>query len=110
VLSKHKDTRNSKKRLDPTIVVAWIGLFGTIVAGLLASPLAERWISRPTPDPGTATIPPRSTDTPPPIGNRIRLNQTVTGRLYYDEAGEWIFSDGPATIIIVLDVVPSEPL
>jgi hypothetical protein len=32
-----------RKRLDPTIVVTLIGLAGTIVAALLASPLLERW-------------------------------------------------------------------
>ncbi|HJS18163.1 MAG TPA: hypothetical protein VJ785_05420 [Anaerolineales bacterium] len=104
--SSRKNTE-SNKRLDPMIVVALIGLFGTIIAALLASPLLERWLS----------TSPSNTDTPAAIsstaingtqttGNHIPLNQTVTGTLYFDEAGVWIFSDGPATVTIILDVGP----
>ena len=91
--------RESKKRLEPAIVVALIGLAGTIIAGLLASPLLERWLAqRPT-----ASIEPVS-DGQQATGNQIGLNQTVTGTLYYNEAGTWLFSEGPATVTIILDV------
>ena len=36
---------NTRKRLDPTIVVAIIGLVGTLAAALLAIPLLERWFA-----------------------------------------------------------------
>jgi hypothetical protein len=98
---------DSKKRLDPAILVAVIGLIGTIIAALLASPLLEKWLSAsPT---ATDTAVPASTGigiTTLTSGNRIGLNQTVKGTLYFDEAGIWIFSDGPATVTIILDTRP----
>jgi hypothetical protein len=91
--------RESKKRLEPAIVVALIGLAGTIIAALLASPLPESWLAqRPT-----ASIEPVP-DSQQATGNQIGLNQTVTGTLYYNEAGTWLFSEGPATVTIILDV------
>jgi hypothetical protein len=104
---RSRKNTESSKRIDPLIVVALIGLLGTIIAALLASPLLERWLS----------TPPSSNDTPASIsntatqgtqttGNIIRLNQTVSGTLYFDEAGVWIFSDGPATVTMILDVGP----
>jgi hypothetical protein len=99
--------KRSRKQLDTMIVVALIGLSGTIIAALLASPLLERWLS---PEPGsesTATSPPSSTiPSTKTSGNRISLNQTVSGTLYFDEAGAWIFSEGPATVNMILDVGP----
>jgi hypothetical protein len=103
-----KKTKDSSRRTDPTIIVALIGLAGTIIAALLASPLLDRWLS-PAPTQGDPTQRPAATITANnnlPTGNRIRLNQTVEGTLYFDEAGTWIFSDGPATITITLDVTP----
>lgn len=89
------------------IIVALIGLVGTIIAALLASPLLERWLSStpssvnsPAQTPNTATGGTQTT------GNRISLNQTVQGTLYYNEAGTWIFSGGPANVTIVADVGP----
>jgi hypothetical protein len=38
--------------------------------------------------------------------DRIGLNQTVKGRLYYNEGNNWVFSDGPATVDIILDTGP----
>ena len=122
--------RNSKKNadkgkhLDPTIIVALIGLTGTILAALLSSPLLERFVpARQTP--GTAqadtTTPITSTETPqaatpmqglnPVTGTQlittpIGLNQTVTGTLYGAEAGIWTFNEGPATVTIILNVGP----
>ena len=97
---------NAGKHLDPMIVVALIGMIGTIIAALLASPILERWFSS---EPSNAGSPPlsntaaASTQT---LGNQIRLNQTVSGTLYQAEAGTWIFSEGPATVTIILDVGP----
>jgi hypothetical protein len=95
------------KRIDPMIIVALIGLIGTIVAALLASPLLDRWLSA---EPANADPQPPSSNTTTSgtqaTGNRISLNQSVKGTLYYDEAGTWIFSEGPATVTIVLDVGP----
>jgi len=98
---------STKKRLDPMIIVALIGLVGTIIAALLASPLIENWGSPQStvpvsPLPQTNTI----TTVTQISGNQIGLNQTVTGTLYQAEAGTWIFSEGPATVTIVLDVGP----
>lgn len=103
-----KKSKDSSKRPDPAIIVALIGLAGTIIAALLASPLLERWLS-PTPTQSSLTEAPAATDAgdnTPVTGNRIRLNQTVEGTLYFDEAGVWIFSDGPAAVTITLDVTP----
>jgi hypothetical protein len=114
VPNQSKRNNESKKRPDPTVIVALIGLAGTIIAALLASPLLEKWFP---PQPAeTATL--TSTPTEPsssssgststaslPVGSKpIRLNETVTGTLYFDEAGVWIFSDGPAAVTIILDV------
>ncbi|HEX2992160.1 MAG TPA: hypothetical protein VHO49_15850 [Anaerolineales bacterium] len=101
-----KKSKDDRKRLDPMIVVALIGLTGTIIAALLASPLLERWLT-----PAAADISPSSASSPASsstqtTGNHIRLNQTVEGTLYFDEAGVWTFSDGPATVTITLDVSP----
>ena len=41
-----------------------------------------------------------------PATQNQSLNQTVTGTLYQAEAGVWIFSEGPATVTIILDVTP----
>lgn len=41
---------------DPTVVVALLGLIGTIIAGLLASPLLPVLIARPTPAAPTAVV------------------------------------------------------
>jgi hypothetical protein len=105
-----KSSNNAKdknKRLDPVIIVALIGLVGTIIAALLASPLLDRWLSS-TPANGNLSAPSLEpvTNGTQATGNRISLNQTVTGTLYYNEAGTWIFSGGPATVTIVLDVSP----
>jgi len=104
--STKKDTETNK-RLDPVIVVALIGLVGTIIAALLASPLLERWLaSTPSSTATAASISNTAANGTQTTGNRIRLNQTVTGTLYYDEAGTWIFNEGPATVTIILDVSP----
>jgi len=99
--------RNStKKQLDPMIVVAVIGLVGTIITVLFTSPLIETWFAQrsstetPVPAQTTAMTGTKSS------GKRIGLNQTVTGTLYFNDAGTWIFSEGPATVTIVLDVGP----
>lgn len=102
-----KKDQDTKKRLDPTmVVIALIGLIGTITAALLSSPVLEKWISS-TPVTNTATpVASGASLTTPTSGNHIGLNQTVTGTLYYDEAGVWIFSDGPATVTVILDMRP----
>jgi len=99
--------RNSKKKnLDPMIVIALIGLIGTIITVVFTSPLIAEWFAQrssagtPIPAQNTATTGTKTS------GNRIRLNQTVAGTLYHAEAGTWIFSEGPATVTIVLDVGP----
>ena len=101
-----KKSKDARKRLDPVIVVALIGLAGTVIAALLASPLLERWLT-----PAVAGVSPYLASSPATsstqmTGNHIRLNQTVEGTLFFDEAGVWIFSDGPATVTITLDVSP----
>lgn len=101
--NKNNDRR---KRLDPTITVALIGLAGTIIAALLASPLLERlFLARPSQvaTPVQSSNATNGTQTP---GNHIRLNQTVRGTLYGAEAGTWIFAEGPAAVTIILDVGP----
>ena len=98
---RSKKNDNSKSRLDPMIIVALIGLIGTLLAALLASPLLEKWLSS---EPSTASPAQNTTNGTPTVGNHIKINQTVTGTLYGSEAGVWIFSDGPAYVTILLDV------
>lgn len=99
--------KRSNKRLDPMIIVALIGLIGTIIAALLASPLLERLIaSTPSTNTSQASSTNPATSSTKTLGNRIKLNQTVNGTLYFDEAGVWIFSEGPATVTMILDVSP----
>ena len=105
---RKKSDKNAEKgkRLDPTIIVALIGLAGTIIAALLASPLLERFVA-PPPSPVSTAIEILNTAADTQLaGNRIRLNQTVTGTLYGAEAGIWTFNEGPATVTIILDVSP----
>ena len=102
-----KNSRGTQKSIDPVIVVALIGLAGTVIAALLASPLLERWLSAEPP----ATDFPQALSSAsnsgiPATGNRISKNQTVNGTLYHAEAGAWIFADGPATVTMILDVGP----
>lgn len=104
---KQKNSKDGNKRLDPAIVVALIGLAGTIIAALLASPFLERWLSpAPSETVPAASSPETVANSTLATGNHIGLNQTVTGTLYFDEAGVWIFSDGPATVTITLDMSP----
>jgi hypothetical protein len=98
--------KRSRKQLDTMIVVALIGLAGTIIAALLASPLLERWLSPEPTVEATATSVTNPTTSTTTSGNRISLNQTVNRTLYFDQAGVWIFSDGPATVNMILDVGP----
>ena len=115
---------DKNKRLDPTIVVALIGLAGTIIAALLASPLLERLFpAEPSPVATSAETSntPTGTQTSQTIttvqasntltgtqviSQPISLNQTVMGTLYGAEAGVWVFSEGPAAVTIILDVGP----
>lgn len=114
---RSKKNREANKRLDPTIVVALIGLAGTVIAALLANPLLERWFpaqllpSQTGPSPtapnditGTQAI--ETKNGTQLITKPIRLNQTITGTLYGPEAAIWTFSEGPANVTIVLDVGP----
>jgi hypothetical protein len=102
-----KKNTDAGKRLDPMIVVALIGLIGTIIAAVLASPLLERWFSaEPANVDPQAPSPSTTIGGTQALGKPISLNQTVTGTLYYDEPGIWIFSEGPATVTIVADVSP----
>lgn len=112
---RSQKNKDEKKRLDPMIVVALIGLIGTIIAALLASPLLDRWFpAQPSlvstqiesSNPSTGTQPSQAETGPQFISQPIRLNQTVTGTLYGAEAAIWTFSEGPATVTIVLDVGP----
>jgi hypothetical protein len=114
-MDKRSKKNTKTRRLDPMIVVALIGLAGTIVAALLASPLLEKWIPPPSSVTETLTASPIETSALPAgtstagsqvVSKSIRLNETVTGTLYYDEPGIWIFNDGPATVTIILDVSP----
>lgn len=100
-------SKTTNKRIDPSIVVALIGLAGTIIAALLASPLLERWLAPQSPAaaPVEITLAMTTTGTQS-LGTPISLNQTVQGTLFYDEPGIWIFNEGPATVTIVLDVGP----
>ena len=105
--NRSKKSDSTKKRLDPAIVVALIGLAGTLIAALLASPLLERWLPSQPPSASSTEITPNAAPTgTQSLGKPIRLNQTVQGTLYFDEPGIWIFSEGPATVTIVLDVGP----
>jgi hypothetical protein len=101
-----KNAKDGARRLDPTIIVALIGLVGTVIAALLASPLLERWLS---PQPSAVHTPQSANDgnagTQTP-GTHVGLNQTVSGTLYYNEPGTWIFSEGPARVTIVVDMSP----
>jgi hypothetical protein len=63
--------------------------------------------------PADSTSPPeapsgsQATDVPPtgpPATGRISLNQTVTGTLFFNEGNSWVFSEGPATVNVILDV------
>ena len=101
-----KKSKNAPKRLDPMIVVALIGLAGTVIAALLASPLLERWLTPASTDVSPTPSTSSTTSSAQTTGNHIRLNQTVEGTLYFDEAGVWLFSDGPATVTITLNVSP----
>ena len=106
---RRKSNKNTNKgrRLDTTIVVALIGLAGTIIAALLASPLLERLFpAQPSPVTTTAQTSNTTGSTQVPDNKRIRLNQTITGTLYGADAGTWIFNEGPARVTIILDVSP----
>jgi hypothetical protein len=112
---RSQKNKEEKKRLDPTIAVALIGLIGTIIAALLASPLLDRWFpAQPVPvstqvkasNTLTTTQPSQTATGPQIISQPISLNQTVTGTLYGPEAVIWTFSEGPATVTIILDVGP----
>jgi hypothetical protein len=108
---RSQKNKEEKKRLDPMIVVALIGLIGTIIAALLASPLLDRWFpAQPPPveasNPSTGTQPSQAATGPQIVSQPIRLNQTVIGTLYGAEAGVWVFSEGPAIVTIILDVSP----
>jgi hypothetical protein len=102
-----KKNTDINRRLDPMIIVALIGLAGTVIAAVLASPLLEKWLS---PQPSIPDTPVPSTNATltgtQALGTAIGLNETVTGTLYYNEPGTWIFSEGPATVTIVLNVGP----
>ena len=108
---RSKKNADSKRRLEPTIIVALLGLVGTIIAALLASPLLEKRFARSpattqtkSPSAGaTISATQNSTQTQ---GNYIGLNQTVTGKLVFSEAAVWIFNEGPANVTITLDVGP----
>jgi hypothetical protein len=99
--------KRSRKQLDTMIVVALIGLAGTVIAALLASPVLERWLApEPTTETTAASPADPTTSSTNTSGNRIGINQTVNGTLYFDEAGVWVFSDGPANVSMILDVGP----
>jgi hypothetical protein len=75
---RKRSNKNTNRRLDPMIVVALIGLVGTIIAALIASPLLEKWLFR-SPSVTETVLPaagvtPGSTQT---ITGYIGLNQTV---------------------------------
>jgi hypothetical protein len=110
--SSGKKKGNTRKKIDTGIVVALIALIGTIITAVFASPavnrLIENWGSpeaQPAESPSISENPATAAVTGS-AGNHIRLNQTVTGTLYFNEAGVWIFDEGPATITIILDVGP----
>lgn len=110
--SPNKKKGNSERKIDPAIIVAVIALFGTLIAAVFSSPainkLIENW-GKPAEQAGTPSSSPINSETAVVIGNQekhIKLNQTVTGTLYFNEAGVWIFDDGPATITVILDVGP----
>jgi hypothetical protein len=103
------------KKMDPIIAVALIALVGTIITAVFASPAINKLIegsqeSNSTITPAVSQI---STITVSETGleagskdNFIGLDQTVTGTLYFDEAGIWVFKEGPAVITVILDVGP----
>jgi len=101
-----RKNNNSRKRPDTAITVALIGLAGTIIAALLASPLIDRLFPMESEEPAPVSPQADNSDDQQTAGNRISLNQTVNGILYFDEAGEWVFNDGPARVTIILDVGP----
>ena len=110
--SFNKKKSESERKIDPVIAAAVIALLGTIVTALFASPainkLIENW-GNSVEQTATPSSVPANSETTVVTGSQekyIELNQTVTGTLYYDEAGVWIFDDGPATITIILDVGP----
>ena len=108
---RSKKNADSKRRLDRTIVVALIGLVGTIIAALLASPLLERWLAgspsvTETTSPSAGATISATQGSIQSQGNHIGLNQTVTGKLVFSEAAVWIFNQGPANVTITLDVGP----
>ena len=113
-MSKTSDKKksNPRKRMDTVIIAALIALLGTVITAIFASPainkLIENWGSSDPPLAKPSPIPtnPETADATESTGNIIQLNQTVTGTLYFDEAGIWIFNDGPATITVILDVGP----
>jgi hypothetical protein len=108
--NSNKD-KDGKKR-DPIIIAALIALIGTVITAILASPainnIIERWgvstaeTTAPLLNPSGTAVITQTTNT----GNYIQLNQPVSGTLYYNEAGVWIFSGGPADVTIILDVGP----
>jgi len=111
-MSKFSDKKksNSRRKIDPAILAAVIALIGTVITAIFASPainkLIESW-GKPDPQSAAPTSLPINSETPTATGstvNYIHLNQTVTGTLNYDEAGVWIFNEGPATITLILDV------
>lgn len=97
------------------VIIALAALGWTIFTFFVAPP--EPAAERPpvTVEPGpTLTLPgtrPAAVLIDPPLAEstekrRIGLGQTVTGTLYFNEGAEWLFSDGPAVVDILLDVGP----
>jgi len=108
---RKKDT--PVRKTDPIIIAALIALVGTIITAILASPAINKLIEGLQGSPpltSTVTIPTNSvSETTVEAGNTenyIGLNQTVTGTLYFDEAGVWFFNEGPAIITVILNVGP----
>lgn len=67
------------------------------------------FISPPPSPPSPTPNPPTPTDQPstePTLKQQIGLDETVSGTLYFNEANEWLFTDGPATVNIIVDVGP----
>jgi hypothetical protein len=105
-----KKKSSARKKIDTGIVVALIALAGTIITAVFASPainrLIENWGSPEAESAPNSDNPATAAETGSADKTYIRLNQTVTGTLYFNEAGVWIFNEGPATITVILDVGP----
>ncbi|KAF0108536.1 MAG: hypothetical protein FD146_422 [Anaerolineaceae bacterium] len=91
--------KSTDKSVNVTIVIAVIGLVGTVIAALLGSPLLEKWLEKP-PAP-TATNPPDATL----IFSEDFEDGVASGFTYY--VGTWEIAKDKSNYVLKATALPS---